>query len=72
MSPGRKWVSPYKKDPNFSQNWLVLSLWELLFFEQTTVRSIKIVPLSGLKFGYMNFYRAFYAFGSKNYGIFTV
>ena len=28
----RNWVSPYKKDPNFSQNWLVLSLWELLFF----------------------------------------
>ena len=29
------WVdyrNSHKKDPNFTQNWLVLSLWELLFF----------------------------------------
>ena len=56
----RNWVSPYKKGPNFSQNWLILSLWELLFFLQPTRRSIKIVSLSRLKFGYMNFYRAFF------------
>lgn len=31
----KNWVSPYKKDPPFLQNWLCLSLLELLLLHRT-------------------------------------
>jgi len=41
-------------------------------FLQTTRRSMKILPLSCLKFGDMKFFQIIYTVGNKKYGIFTV
>ena len=62
---GSKWYFSTLERPYISSNLACFKHVGALIFLQTTRRYMNIVPLSRLKFGYMNFYKGFFTVGNR-------